>query len=228
MSTIPLNDPVLGQALARGRFITLEGGEGAGKSTQVQRIIAHLKAKGLDAMATREPGGSPGAEAMREVLLSGKIKPLGPSAEALAFYAARLDHIEKTIRPALERRIWVICDRFSDSTRAYQGASHQVDERLLKALDRVIVADMKPDLTFILDLPPEIGMARAHARRGAQETDRFEGEDLTFHHALRARFLDIAAQEPQRCFVVDATQNPDDVSAALCDLIDLRLELGFA
>ena len=214
--------------MQRGKFITFEGGEGAGKSSRVAGLAERLRGRGIEVVVTREPGGSPGAEAMRDVLLSGKIKPLGPGAEALAFYAARLDHIEKTIRPALERGQWVICDRFSDSTRAYQGASHQVDERLLKALDRVIVADMKPDLTFILDLPPEIGMARANARRGAQETDRFEGEDLTFHHALRARFLDIAAQEPQRCFVVDATQSPDDVSAALCDLIDLRLELGFA
>ena len=202
MSTIPLNDPVLGQAPARGRFITLEGGEGAGKSTQVQRIIAHLKAKGLDAIATREPGGSPGAEAMREVLLSGKIKPLGPGAEALAFYAARLDHIEKTIRPALERGQWVICDRFVDSSRAYQGGAGGLSDADVLALHRVGSQGLLPDLTLLIEVPPEVAAARTAARDG-DAPDRIGGRDADYHARVAASFARLAEDEPERFARID-------------------------
>jgi dTMP kinase len=208
----------------RGSFITLEGGEGAGKSTQLNIIVAKLHALQIEALATREPGGSPGAETLREILLSGTLKHLGPKAEAILFSAARIDHLDALIEPALSRGAWVVCDRFLDSTRAYQGSMGKLDPRFLNALERVTLGDLLPDLTLILDLPAEMGLARAKARRGAAVTaDRFEQEDLSFHQALRAAFLSIAQEEPERCVVIDATRSLEEVSESIWSTISDRL-----
>src|SRR6187551_974602 len=147
----------------RGKFITFEGGEGSGKSTQASMLAQRLKAMGVGVRQTREPGGSPGAEIIRHVILSGAAKPLGPDAEAMLFAAAREDHLSNTIRPALERGQWIICDRFADSTRVYQGVLGHVDARLIKSLERITVGDTRPDITFILDISAEHGLARASA-----------------------------------------------------------------
>ena len=187
-----------------GRFITFEGGEGAGKSTQVRYLKAHLEQAGVRAIATREPGGSPRAEMLRAALLSGKAADLGPFGEAVLFGAARIDHIDTLIRPALASGAWVVCDRFADSTRAYQGAAGAAKPELIAALERVVVGPVRPDLTILLDLDPEAGLARARARAGEGAADRFEGEKLAFHKALRAAFLDIARSEPARVRMIDA------------------------
>jgi len=208
----------------RGRFITLEGGEGAGKSTQIARIVAALEGLGVRALATREPGGTPKAEALRAALLSGVIAPLGPAAEAMAFSAARIDHLDRKIRPALAEGVWVVCDRFADSTRAYQGALGRLEPRLVRAMEAVAVGETRPDLTLMLDLDPEKGLARATARRGDDAADRFEGQNLEFHRALRAAFLKIAAEEPDRCAVIDAARSPNDVAAEIWHVIEARLD----
>jgi dTMP kinase len=214
----------LTQSRARGSFITLEGGEGAGKSTQLQVIVEKLKALQIDAIATREPGGSPGAETLREILLSGKLKHLGPKAEAILFSAARIDHVDALIEPALAKGTWIVCDRFLDSTRAYQGALGKLDPRFLMALERVTLGELLPDLTLILDLPAETGLFRAKARRGeADETDRFESEDLDFHRALRTAYRDIAKAEPERCVMIDASRSKAEVSEAIWAAISDRL-----
>ncbi len=210
-------------SLRRGAFITLEGGEGAGKTTQARHIAQRLRAKGIKAITTREPGGSPGAEILRDVLLSGGLKDLGPEAEAIVFSAARIDHIDQTIAPALAAGTWVVCDRFADSTRVYQGILGGVDPGFLQLLERVTLDGLRPDLTLILDLPPAIGLARAAARRGSQGSDRFESEEIGFHEALRQAYLDIAAAEPDRCVVVDAMQDEDEVAQAIWDVIAARL-----
>ena len=189
----------------RGKFITFEGGEGTGKSTQAAMLALRLESLGLGVQLTREPGGSPGAEIIRHVLLSGAAKPFGPEVEAMLFAAARDDHVRCTILPALEAGKWVICDRFADSTRVYQGMLGQVDQRLIKGLERVSVGDLAPDLTVILDVPVELGLERITLRRGAAAPDRFEAEDVEFHQKLREAYLAIAAEEPQRCVVVDAS-----------------------
>jgi len=208
----------------RGPFVTLEGGEGVGKSTQARRLVERLRRAGIEAIATREPGGSPGAEMLRDLLLSGKIKDLGAKAEAILFAAARIDRIDHKIAPALAAGTWVVSDRFADSTRAYQGALGGLDAGFLHALERVTLGDIRPDLTFILDLPPEIGLARATQRRGAHlALDRFEGESIAFHEALRNAYLEIAAAEPQRCVLVDAAQSEDDVAQAIWDTVSYRL-----
>jgi dTMP kinase len=198
-------------------FITFEGGEGAGKSTQIDRLRRRVESLGHRVLVTREPGGSERAEAIRSTILSGRAKPFGALAEALLFAAARLDHLERTIRPNLDQGINVFCDRFADSTRAYQGALGQVDARTLGALERVVVDETVPDLTFILDLPAETGLARARTRREAkgEPSDRFEGERASFHQALRQAFLEIARQDPNRCVVIDADRDPDAVEAAI-------------
>ncbi len=211
-------------SVPKGMFITLEGGEGVGKSTQVRRIVAQLAAAGIGAIATREPGGSPGAEILRTVLLAGTVKSLGPKAEALLFAAARIDHMDKLIVPALVAGTWIVSDRFADSTRAYQGAMGGVDPHFLQALERVTLCGLEPDLTFILDLPAEVGLARAASRRSAATpTDRFESENISFHAALRAAFLAVAAAEPKRCVVVDASKSEDEVAQAIWDAITHRL-----
>ncbi|MHB2166324.1 dTMP kinase [Alsobacter sp. R-9] len=210
---------------ARGRFITFEGGEGAGKSTQCAALAERLGGLGLRVIRTREPGGSPRAEEIRSVILSGTAARLGPLAEALLFYAARADHLAATIRPALARGDWVVCDRFSDSTRAYQGAAGGVKADVLAALERIVVGEDRPDLTVILDLPAAVGLERAARRRGDGETDRFEQEALSFHEALREGFLAIAAREPGRCVVIDAGGSPGSVADAVWNAVRQRLNL---
>jgi dTMP kinase len=189
----------------RGRFISFEGGEGSGKSTQIKTLAERLAAAKLRTIVTREPGGSPGAEIIRHLVLSGMGKLLGPDAETLLFAAARDDHVHTVIEPALKQGIWVLCDRFSDSTRVYQGSVGQVAPAVLNAMQRVTIGDLKPDLTVILDVPVEVGMQRAAARRGAGAPDRFEAEDIKFHQELRDAYRQIAAAEPQRCVLIDAT-----------------------
>ena len=208
----------------RGRFITLEGGEGAGKSVQARRLEARLRAVGLDVVRTREPGGSPHAGALREVILSGFAKPFGAEAEALLFAAARIDHLDQTILPALERGRWVVSDRFADSTRAYQGAAGDLPIDYILRLEEVAVGPNRPDLTVILDLPPEAGLERAGLRRGAAGADRFEAEGIGFHRVLRRAFLDIAAAEPRRCAVIDALKSEDEVEAAIWSVVEARLD----
>jgi len=200
----------------RGVFITFEGGEGAGKSTQIARLAATLRAgSGREVVTTREPGGTPRAEHYREALLRGVAKPYGPFAEALMFAAARIDHVDGLIRPALARGAIVLCDRFADSTRAYQGAAGGLDPALIASLERVTLQDLRPDLTLILDLPAAAGLARARRRGEAEAPDRFEAEALGFHERLRSAFLAIAAAEPVRCRVIDASPGPDAVEAAI-------------
>ncbi len=196
--------------MTRGQFITFEGGEGTGKSTQAARLVARLKARGLDVVHTREPGGSPGAEAIRALVVSGDAARWSPRTELLLMFAARSDHLERTILPALDAGRWVVCDRFADSSRAYQGAGGGAAEELIEALDRDVVASDQPDLTLIFDLPVEIGLERA-LERGAAET-RFESKGLAFHRRLRDGFLSIAAQYPERCRLIDATGEPDVVT----------------
>lgn len=208
----------------RGRFITLEGGEGAGKSVQARRLEARLKAVGLDVVRTREPGGSPHAEALREVILSGFARPFGPEGEALLFAAARIDHLDATIVPALERGQWVVSDRFADSTRAYQGAAGNLPAEYIDQLERIAIGANSPDLTLILDLPPEVGLERANERRGEGGADRFEAEGLAFHETLRRAFLDIAARDPERCALIDALKNEDDVEAEIWNTVAARLD----
>jgi dTMP kinase len=210
-------------ARRKGRFITLEGGEGAGKSVQARRLEARLKAAGIEVVRTREPGGSPHAEELREVILSGFAKPFGSEAEALLFAAARIDHLDATILPALERGQWVVCDRFADSTRAYQGAAGNLSAEYIARLEEVVVGVNRPDLTLILDLPPEKGLERAGLRRGAGGADRFEAEGIDFHRTLRRAFLDIAAAEPERCAVIDALKSEDEVEAQIWATIEARL-----
>ncbi|MDF2119711.1 dTMP kinase [Roseiarcaceae bacterium H3SJ34-1] len=206
-----------------GLFITFEGGEGGGKSTHVGRLVQTLERRGIAAIATREPGGTPTAEAIRDVILSGAVAPLGAAAEALMFSAARIDHLDKKIRPALAQGKVVVCDRFADSTRAYQGALGNLDPKFIRELERVTVGDTRPDLTIILDVPAATGLARASARRASAPVDRFEAENESFHAALRQCFLDIAAAEPERCVVIDATQPPDAVEASIWSKVSQRL-----
>ncbi|RST86971.1 dTMP kinase [Aquibium carbonis] len=196
-----------------GLFITFEGGEGAGKSTQIRRLADLLRGKGHDVVVTREPGGSPGAEAVRHVLLSGAAEPLGPRMEALLFAAARSDHVEQVIRPAVERGAIVLCDRFLDSSRVYQGATGDLDPAFVSVLERIVVNGMMPDLTLILDLDPVEGLRRAGERRGVEAAaDRFEKETVAIHARRREAFLDIAMREPDRCVLINAGGTEDEVA----------------
>jgi dTMP kinase len=204
-----------------GRFITFEGGEGSGKSTQVRRLVDRLRVQGLEVIETREPGGSPGAEALRQVLLSGAAKAFGAETEAMLFAAARADHVENLIRPALERGAWVVCDRFHDSTRVYQGVLGNVDPMLINALERITVGDVKPDLTIVLDIPVETGLARTKARGHA--ADRFEAEDAEYHNWLRVAYRKLAENEPERCVIIDASPNPDTVAVKIWMVVAERL-----
>ena len=206
-------EPAIKRPPGRGRFITFEGGEGSGKSTQIKTLAERLNAAKLRTIVTREPGGSPGAEIIRHLVLSGMGKLLGPEAETLLFAAARDDHVRTVIEPALKQGIWVVCDRFSDSTRAYQGRLGKVAPGILDAMERVTIGDLKPDLTLILDVPVEIGMKRAAARRGTGAPDRFEAEDVKFHQELRDAYRQIATDAPQRCVLLDATADPATVAA---------------
>ncbi len=203
-------------APGRGLFVTFEGGEGVGKSTQIDMLADALRHRGVDVVKTREPGGSPGAEAVRHALLSGAIEKFGPDAEAILFAAARSDHVETLIRPALKAGKTVLCDRFFDSTRVYQGVTGKVDPALLTSLEMVACEDCWPDLTLILDLDPAIGMQRAAARRSANAVpDRFEKEALSLQRKRRKAFLDIARREPQRCKVIDASGPAQEIHEAI-------------
>jgi len=186
-------------------------------------LVQHLESLGVPVKLTREPGGSPGAEIIRHVLLSGAVKPLGTEVEAMLFAAARDDHVQCTIRPALESGKWVICDRFADSTRVYQGILGNVDQRIIKVLERVSIGDVAPDLTVILDVPVSLGIERARERRGAAEPDRFEAESAEFHQQLRDGFLSIAAKEPARCVVIDASPGKEVVANAIWGTVQSRL-----
>ncbi|PWC55599.1 dTMP kinase [Azospirillum sp. TSO22-1] len=210
--------------MARGCFITLEGGEGAGKSTQLRLLADSLASCGIDVMLTREPGGSPGAEEIRRLLVSGETGRWGGMTEALLHTAARRDHLERTVWPALDSGRWVLCDRFFDSTMAYQGYGLGLGREPIEALQRVALGDFRPDLTLILDLPVEVGLDRANARRG--DEDRYERMDLSFHARLRDGFLDIAAREPERCAVIDAAHPVEVVQAAILDAVTRRLTLA--
>lgn len=203
--------------MARGVFITFEGGEGTGKSTQARRLATRLREVGREAVLTREPGGAPGAEEIRNLLVTGAAGRWSPVTETLLMYAARRDHIERTIRPGLERGAVVICDRFADSTRAYQGAAGGAPEALIAALEQEILEGLKPDLTLVLDLSVEAGLARANGRGGAET--RFEGKDTGYHERLRAAFLAIAAAEPGRCAVIDAVGSEDEVAGRIAEAV---------
>lgn len=210
--------------MARGRFITLEGGEGAGKSTQISRLVAYLQSRGLETVETREPGGAPGAEKIRELLIDGPTDRWDGVTEALLHFAARREHVQKTILPAVKRGDWVVCDRFADSTLAYQGYGHGVSRAFLQSLYDETVGDLRPDLTIILDLPVEQGLERADAR-GSGGT-RYERMDRAFHMRLRDGFLEIARDNPQRCRVVDATRSVDDVAADIRQMVEENLQTG--
>ena len=206
-----------------GRFITFEGGEGGGKSTHAKLLGEKLEKIGIDVVLTREPGGSPGAEIIRHVLLSGAAKPLGAETEAILFAAARDDHVRATIAPALASGKWVICDRFLDSTRVYQGILGHVDAQLIRGLERVTVGETMPDLTLILDVPVEIGLARASERRGSGTADRFEAENVEFHEKLRGSYAALAKLEPERCILIDATQSREAVQDHIWSVVNERL-----
>jgi dTMP kinase len=206
-----------------GRFITLEGGEGTGKSTQVKRLAAALQKHGLKVVTTREPGGSPGAEQIRKLVVEGDGGRWNPITETLLVYAARADHVARTIGPALARGEWVISDRFNDSTYAYQGAGRGVERETIRRIDAAVLDDFKPDLTLILDLAVEIGLARAGARGGAET--RFESLGADFHDRMRKAFLDIARRSPDRCRLIDASGSEDEVAAAIWAAVQARFDL---
>jgi dTMP kinase len=206
---------------ARGRFITFEGGEGTGKSTQVEALVAVLERSGIPALRTREPGGSAGGEAIRELLINGADERWDSLTEVLLLNAARRDHVTRLIRPALERGLWVVCDRFLDSTIAYQGYGRGVAVAELMTAHRLAVGDFLPDLTLILDLPVAEGLARA-ARRGVGN-DRFERLDRAFHERLRAGFREIAAEHPWRCVLIDADGEIESVARTAAAAVRQRL-----
>lgn len=207
----------------RGYFITFEGGEGSGKSTHAKRLAERLQSLGIEVVLTREPGGSPGAEIIRHILLSGAAKPLGAETEAILFAAARDDHVRTVIRPALVEGKWVVCDRFIDSTRVYQGALGKVDQKLIRGLERVTVGAAMPDLTFVLDVPANIGLARATRRRAGAGTDRFEAETLKFHEDLRRAYRTLAREEPRRIVLLDGRPPRDVVSERIWTAVSERL-----
>lgn len=203
--------------MTRGRFVTFEGGEGAGKSTQIGLLAEHLRRQGHEVVTTREPGGAPGAEAIRALLVSGEADRWDPVTEVLLHFAARREHLLRTVFPALERGAWVLSDRFADSTLAYQGYGLDVDREVIERVYAVAVGSFRPDLTLILDAPAKVGLARARARGGIG--DRYEAMDLGFHERLRRGFLDIARAEPERCRVVDATGEKVAVAAEIASIV---------
>ncbi len=198
--------------MSRGRFITVEGGEGVGKSTQVRHLAGALHDRGIATRCTREPGGSPGAEEIRQSLVTGETARWDAMTEALLHFAARRDHLVTTVWPALERGEWVVSDRFADSTVAYQGYGHGLDREALARLYALVAGDFTPDLTIILDAPVDLGLARAGERGG---DDRYERMDVAFHERLRDGFLEIARSEPERCVVIDASPEPAEVRRAV-------------
>ena len=213
--------------MAAGKFITFEGGEGSGKSTQAQRLAALVRAAGIEVVLTREPGGTPFAEQVRALILSSTTARHGATAEALLFFAARADHVETLIRPALAGGKWVICDRFTDSTRVYQGAAGSVSAEAIESLNRIAAGATQPDLTLILDIDAAVGLARATERReasgkGSTSADPYEQRSLAFHERLRQGYLDVAKSDPARCQVIDATGTPEAVEQRVRDAVRNR------
>ena len=214
---------------AQGKFISLEGGEGAGKTTQIKMLADTLKAAGFDPVITREPGGAPGAEMIRSLLVEGGIDRWQPMTEALLHFAARLEHVRETIAPALEEGQWVVSDRFSDSTIAYQGYGHDLGQETMARLHELVLGGFQTDLTLILDIPVEAGLARAGKREAGKieagesaGEDRYERMDLNFHRRLRDGFLDIARRNSERCLIVDADQAPDQVHTLIREIVQNR------
>jgi dTMP kinase len=210
--------------MSRGRLITLEGGEGSGKSTQASALAAALARNGIDVWVTREPGGTPGGERIRRLLIDGEARDWTPVAEALLHYAARREHVEKAIEPALAGGRWVVCDRFSDSTMAYQGYAQGLGRERVEELHRLAIGELRPDLTVMLDVPIELGLARS-ASRGSGGT-RYERMGRDFHSRIRAAFMDIARREPERCAIVDAAQAVEEVTEAICSEVMRRFNLS--
>lgn len=207
----------------RARFITLEGGEGAGKSTQAKRLQAQLKSNGITVVLTREPGGSPGAEEIRKLLVEGEPGRWDALTEALLMFSARADHVARTIRPALASHKWVIADRFTDSTYVYQGVGRGLRASKIAEIENAVLDGFEPDLTLILDLPVQEGLKRAHARQGSET--RFEKFDLDFHQRLRNGFHEIAKANPGRCVLIDATGSEDKVADAIWSEVQSRFGL---
>lgn len=211
---------------SQGCFITLEGGEGGGKSTQARRLAGALRGVVEEVVLTREPGGSPGAEQIRSLLVDGEVYRWDSITETLLHFAARRDHLVTTVQPALARGAWVISDRFADSTLAYQGYGYGVAKRDIAEIYRICIGDLKPDLTLILDLPVEAGLARAAGRGGSE--DRYERMDVSFHERLRQGFQEIARAEPDRCAIIDATLGEDAVHEEIMAAVRARLALPLA
>ena len=213
-------------ARPRARFITFEGGEGVGKSTQVKRLLVRLNRLDVEAVRTREPGGTPKAEAVRAFILQGRSEAWGPGAEAVLFAAARLDHVNQLIAPSLDSGKWVISDRFHDSTRAYQGLTGGVDDRLIHGLETLALNGHAPDLTFMLDMDPALAFSRVNGRQLeatlVDTGDRFEKEDLDWHRRLRESFLSIARQNAERCVVLPANQSEEALEQEVWDTVTRR------
>ncbi|MGD1933561.1 MAG: dTMP kinase [Candidatus Phaeomarinobacter sp.] len=214
----------MGQGGQGGRFITFEGGEGAGKTTQIRRLIDALGSRGVETVATREPGGTKAAEEVRALLVRGAADRWTPLSEALLLNAARVDHLERLIRPALAKGQWGVSDRFADSTTAYQGRALKLGADVTGTLEHLTVGETRPDLTFILDLPVADGLARARAREADANAgeDRYEGFDVAFHEPLRQAFLDIAESNPDRCVIIDATEPQQNVAEAIWQAVAQR------
>ena len=209
--------------MAKGRFITLEGGEGAGKTTLAKTLATTLEEQGVRTRITREPGGTPNAEVLRNLLVEGDTGRWSPLSETLLLYAARADHVERLIKPALAEGVWVICDRFSDSTRAYQGAAGGLSPERIAQIDAATLDGFGPDLTFMVDLDPEVGLERTRQR--GEDATRFERQPSAFHHKLRNAFVEIAKADPGRCVILDGAQSPADVAAQAFAEIRSRLEV---
>jgi dTMP kinase len=208
--------------MSKARFITLEGGDGSGKSTQAKRLVAALKKHGIDTIGTREPGGSPGAEDIRNLVLNGDPGRWDALTETLLMFAARSDHVARTIKPALDAKRWVICDRFTDSTYAYQGAGHGLAREVIRRMETLVLADFRPDLTLIFDIPVEQGLART---QGRSKEMRFESFDTDFHERMRDCYLAIARKYPERCIVLDASVGEDALAEAVWNVIAKRFKL---
>jgi len=208
----------------RGRFITFEGGEGAGKSTQISRAAEWLRGRGVEVLVTREPGGTPRAERLRTILLERDSEPMPQSCELLLMFAARATHLENLIRPAVSRGAWVLCDRFTDATYAYQGGGRGMPVAQIDALAGIVHPDLQPDLTLLLDLPVAAGLARASHRNGADGPDRFEAEQQAFFERVRDTYLERARREPQRFRVVAASGSLDEVAQGVRDALEPLLE----
>lgn len=207
-------------------FITFEGGEGSGKSTQIARLAEHLRSDGRFVVVTREPGGSPGADAIRHIILSGAAEELGAEVEAILFTAARADHVQTLIGPALDRGEIVLCDRFGDSTAVYQLQGEDIDPKLVERLERAATRGLRPDLTIVLDVPAAVGLERARRRRGKEAADRFEKDNEAVQEFRRQAFLKIAADDRERCVVVDGTKAADEIAKEIAAIVDDRVDAG--